>query len=99
MDATEPYRLDFSEKPAKKTQATRLTQEQINAKKGFRLAGTQRAYLVLEIVSTNKTDVAIARKFGISKQCVNATRRRILKEIRSCAAKILYRKDGSLFFG
>lgn len=95
----ENFRLDFSEKPKKKAPAPKLRREQVNAKKGYRLPGLQRAYLVLEIISTNKTDVSISRKFGISKQSVNKMRQRVVAAMRLRGAKILYRKNGTLFFG
>ena len=78
---------------------TRPTREQVNAKKGMRLPCNLRAYLILEILSTNKTSRAIARKFGVTPEAVAYYKARLTQALRSRDAKILYRKDESLFFG
>lgn len=78
---------------------TRPTREQVNVKKGMRLPCHLRAYLLLEILSTNKTSRAIARKFGVTPEAVAYHKARLIQVLRSRDAKILYRKDGSLFFG
>ena len=93
----EDFRLDFSEKP-KKNAGTRLTREQVNAKKAMRLPSHLRAYLVLEIISTNKTGRSIARKFGIAESTVSEHKNRIVHSLLARGAKILYRKNGELFF-
>ena len=93
----EDFRLDFSEKP-KKNAGTRLTREQVNAKKATRLPSHLRAYLILEIISTNKTGVAIARKFGVTPQNVYRLKAGIVRELLASKTKILYRKNGELFF-
>lgn len=70
-----------------------------NPRKGYRLPQNQEAYLILEIITTNKTDKAIARKFGISRQSVSARRQRIRESFKRMPQPlILYRKNGELFF-
>lgn len=91
------FRLEYDE-PAKPTRAGKLSSEQIRAKKAFRLSPELRAYLILEILLTNKTDTAIARKFGVSQPTVSFHRARLAKSLRSRHARILYRKNGTLFF-
>lgn len=71
----------------------------IDPRKGYRLPQNQEAYLILEIITTNKTDKAIARKFGISRQSVSARRQRIRETLKRMPQPlILYRKNGELFF-
>lgn len=92
------FRLE-SEVPRENSKPSpRLTREQINAKKGMRLPGHLRAYLILEIISTNKTGVAIARKFGVTPQNVYRLKAGIVRELLARKTKILYRKNGELFF-
>lgn len=70
-----------------------------NPRKGYRLPQNQEAYLILEIITTNKTDKAIARKFGITRQSVSARRQRIRESFKRMPQPlILYRKTGELFF-
>lgn len=90
------FRLNFSE--PKKKSGTRLTREQVNALKARRLPAHLRAYLILEILSTNKSGKAIARKFNISPENVAYYRKRIRSGVLGSGAKILYRKNGALFF-
>ena len=74
-----------------------LTREQVNAKKGLRLSAESRAYMVLELLTTNKTGVQIAEKFGVSPQNVYQTRARLGLNRRTHRPAILYRRDGRLF--
>ena len=74
-----------------------LTREQVNAKKGLRLSAANRAYMILELLTTNKTGVQIAQKFGVSPQNVYKTRARLGLNRRTHRPAILYRRDGRLF--
>lgn len=74
-----------------------LTREQVNAKKGLRLSAANRAYMVLELLTTNKTGVQIAAKFGVSPQNVYQLKNRLGLNSRTHRPAILYRRDGRLF--
>ena len=74
-----------------------LTREQVNAKKGLRRAAESRAYMVLELLTTNKTGVQIAAKFGVSPQNIYRLKSRLGLNRRTHRPAIIYRKDGRLF--
>lgn len=76
----------------------RKADQTVNAKKGIRLPPDVVFYLTGEILTTNKTDVAIARKFGVCPSAVCRRRHRLFLSLSRRGAKILYRKDGTLFF-
>ena len=56
-----------------------------------------RAYMIFEIICTNKTLTQIAYKFGVSVNTVSKARKRILRQIgENFSEKIIYSKEGNL---
>lgn len=66
--------------------------------RAFRLPAILRAYLILELVATDKPTAAVARKFGVASSTVRNWRRRLRCAAAASTDKIRYRPDGTPYW-